>query len=184
MAHGLEDFWSKLTLTEAERVEVSEEKEWFEDGISECNKALVQIHGLPLGQMFEKIGIVFGETMGELMEMDMSDNLLAWGKYIRVKVNVSVTKLLLRGSSLEVQWGDKVLVLFRYEHLPDCCYISGRLDHHETECNLAFQLKKKKRNEGVNENMVLGCTLNTTYEAQPLAQDRVTSKWRFVTIVQ
>ena len=37
----------------------------------------VQIHGLPLGMMNEKIGIVLGEAFGEVLEVDSSEDQLA-----------------------------------------------------------------------------------------------------------
>ena len=37
----------------------------------------VQIHGLPLGLMIEKIGIVVEESMGEVFEVNTTDDQLA-----------------------------------------------------------------------------------------------------------
>lgn len=34
----------------------------------------VHIQGLPLGMMTEKIGIVIGETLGEVLEVETQDN--------------------------------------------------------------------------------------------------------------
>ncbi|XWS16886.1 hypothetical protein CRYUN_Cryun33cG0019700 [Craigia yunnanensis] len=52
----------------------------------------IQIHGLPLGLMNEKIGIVLGEALGEVLEVETSNDQLAWGKWMReLDCNVSVS---------------------------------------------------------------------------------------------
>ncbi|XVF26590.1 hypothetical protein REPUB_Repub14bG0030800 [Reevesia pubescens] len=73
----------------------------------------IQIHGLPVGMFSEKIGIVLGESIGEVLEVDMDDIRINWGRYLRIR------------------------------HLPDLCFVCGRLNHRESECDAAYQLKKR-----------------------------------------
>ncbi|XVF74360.1 hypothetical protein PTKIN_Ptkin13bG0104400 [Pterospermum kingtungense] len=78
----------------------------------------VQIQSLPVGLMSEQIGIVIGETIGEIEEVDLDENCRAWD-------------------------GGKVMVKFRYEHLSDVCYVCGMLTHQEADCHTWVQLKKE-----------------------------------------
>ena len=36
----------------------------------------------------------------------------------------------------------KVMAIFKYERLPDFCYVCGRLDHQELECDEVVRIKK------------------------------------------
>ena len=65
------------------------------------------------------------------------------GRYLKVRVAINTSKPLKRGKMLFVPRGSKVLAMFRYEHLPDFCYICGRLDHLEQDCDVVVRLKKK-----------------------------------------
>ena len=103
----------------------------------------VQIHGLPLGLMNEKIGVVLGEVIGDVEEIVTDDGKLAWGKYLTIKVSINVSNPLKRGKVLSVARQDKVLATFRYERLPDFCYVCGRLDHLKTDCDEVVWMKKE-----------------------------------------
>ncbi|XVF10263.1 hypothetical protein REPUB_Repub07fG0167400 [Reevesia pubescens] len=65
------------------------------------------------------------------------------GGFLRIRVFVNITKPLKRGTCLSLPGTEQFVVLFKYERLPDICFVCGRLDHHETECDLAFQMKKQ-----------------------------------------
>ncbi|XVF14480.1 hypothetical protein REPUB_Repub09cG0063600 [Reevesia pubescens] len=88
--------------------------------------------------MTERIGSILGESLGEVLEIDMAWFQMGWGKYLRVHVKLNVKKPLQRGTTLVTHGGDHVFVMFRYEHLPDCCFACGRLDHHESKCDVAY----------------------------------------------
>ncbi|XVF20671.1 hypothetical protein REPUB_Repub12eG0021900 [Reevesia pubescens] len=79
----------------------------------------VQIHGLPLGMMNKKVGIVLGETLGDVEEFDLSEGDVAWGRFLRVRVNINITKPLKRFSKVHVSEGGQTTILFKYERLPD-----------------------------------------------------------------
>lgn len=44
---------------------------------------------------------------------------------------------------LAIKGGQKLIVQFRYEHLPNFCYVCGSLCHQEGGCELAISLMKK-----------------------------------------
>ena len=50
-----------------------------------------------------------------------------------------------RGKMLSLVEGGKVLAMFRYERLPDFCYVCGCLDHQELDCDMVIQSKKRGR---------------------------------------
>ncbi|XVF30525.1 hypothetical protein REPUB_Repub16aG0065500 [Reevesia pubescens] len=43
---------------------------------------------------------------------------------------------------LSVESGTRLVVGFKYERLPDFCYVCGRLSHHESDCEMATSMKK------------------------------------------
>lgn len=88
----------------------------------------VQIHGLELQLLTRYVGEVLGNKVGRVMEIDCSTNSIAWGKCLRVRVLINVTKPLVRGTKVEFN-GNTSVVIFRYEKLCDFCYICGKLDH-------------------------------------------------------
>ncbi|XVE95534.1 hypothetical protein REPUB_Repub02eG0105900 [Reevesia pubescens] len=54
----------------------------------------VQIHGISNSMMNERIGMVVGESLGDVEEVDKQDGSMAWGKFLRVRVIFNVTKAL------------------------------------------------------------------------------------------
>ncbi|XVF36329.1 hypothetical protein REPUB_Repub19eG0048900 [Reevesia pubescens] len=124
----------------------------------------------------EKIGIVLGKTVGDVLELDMRENRVAWGKFLRVRVLLNVTKPLKRCCKLSKPNGGTLLVMIRYERLSDFCFVCGRLDHHESKCDIAFQLKKRdgkvKREYGqwLGANYKMGTT-RTDYQKMVIGDD-------------
>ena len=57
--------------------------------------------------------------MGEVLEVDTTDDQLAWGRWMRIRVNINVTRPIKHGKMLMVEDGKKVLALFKYERLSD-----------------------------------------------------------------
>ncbi|XVF15047.1 hypothetical protein REPUB_Repub09cG0115900 [Reevesia pubescens] len=136
MTHGLEDFWSKLSLTESERDVVQIDRGWLDEDRKDFSSCLgpscssgdithdstgrtnfdlcpfwVQVHGLPVGMMTDKIVIMLGETIGEIIEVVTKGIRLGYGRFLR------------------------------YERLPNLSFVCGRLNHHESECDQANQMK-------------------------------------------
>ncbi|XVE99180.1 hypothetical protein REPUB_Repub03eG0175100 [Reevesia pubescens] len=102
----------------------------------------VQVFGLPVGLMTEHIGIVIGDSLGDVLEVDANANQISWGKYMRIRVRINVMEPLERGTSLALKDGMKIPIAFKYERLPDLCFVCGCLSHHETECDFAVEMKK------------------------------------------
>lgn len=92
---------------------------------------LIQMHGLPMKMMIEKVGIVLGEYIGDVEEVETCKGQIAWGKNLRVRVLVNITKALVRGKMITDDQGARKLIGFKYEKMPDFCYVCSHQPHHE-----------------------------------------------------
>ena len=55
-------------------------------------------------------------------------------KFLRIRVEVPINKPLCRGGYVKNEEGGRYWVDFRYERLPNFCYIYGLLGHDEKHC--------------------------------------------------
>ena len=62
----------------------------------------VRMYDLPLACMSVEVGNQIGATMGEVEEVDVNDEGVGWGKYLRVKILLDLTKPLSRGRMLRM----------------------------------------------------------------------------------
>lgn len=70
-------------------------------------------------------------------KIDCSTNSLAWGRCLRVRVLINVTKHLVRGTRIEFN-GVESIVAFRYKKLCDFYFVCGKLNHVERDCPSLF----------------------------------------------
>lgn len=64
--------------------------------------------------MTKGIGEQIGKLIGEVEEVDVDEEGIGWVPYLKVKVSIDTTKLLMQGILLNMQ-GNKVWVYFMYE---------------------------------------------------------------------
>ena len=64
--------------------------------------------------MIEKIGAVLGESIGDMEEIDAEGRQMAFGRYLRVRVVVNISKPLKRGSRIALTGGESILAIFKY----------------------------------------------------------------------
>lgn len=95
----------------------------------------VQIYNMPFGDMAPGIGGQLGIVIGDEVEVDVDDDGIRWGPCLRVKIQLDVTKPLLRGSF--VNKGNKVWLSFKYERLPYFCFKCGIIKHGDSGCSKA-----------------------------------------------
>jgi hypothetical protein len=62
----------------------------------------VTIYKIPLGIMSKRTSKDIGDQIGKFMEVDGVENGMAMGQYLRVKVRISISKPLMRGTMVEV----------------------------------------------------------------------------------
>jgi hypothetical protein len=80
----------------------------------------VRMFNLPFACMGNDIGHQIGSTIGWVEEMETDDDGVGWGKFLRVKIRIDLTKPLARGRQLNIE-GNFVWIPFQYEHTPRFC---------------------------------------------------------------
>ena len=95
----------------------------------------IRIMNLPIKSMTREVGEDIGTAVGKLLEVDVpNENGIAWGRFLRIRVEVEIAKPLMRGCIIQVEDDKPVWVDFRYEHLPIFCYKCGLLGHSSSDC--------------------------------------------------
>ena len=69
------------------------------------------------------------------MEVDVAKSGVHWGKYLKVRVQLDVTKKLIWGKKIAIKCGEQRWIMFKYEHLPNFCYRCGMLSHELRDCS-------------------------------------------------
>ncbi|KAF5474654.1 hypothetical protein F2P56_006537 [Juglans regia] len=105
----------------------------------------IQIHNLPMICMTKEKGNVIGKSLGRLMKVDVPNDGIGWGEFLRVRVEIPLKRAVVRGRWLMVN-GHKVWVDIKYEKLPRLCFKCGWLIHGEKGC-----LRKKDEEDGVGK---------------------------------
>ncbi|KAK6163123.1 hypothetical protein DH2020_002964 [Rehmannia glutinosa] len=93
----------------------------------------VQLHHLPLGLMNKEFAKIAGNSIGRFLETDTDAFGSVMGKYIRIKVNIDITKPLHRVIHADVH-GQKRAIYLKYERLPDFCFHCGIIGHVFRDC--------------------------------------------------
>uniref|UniRef100_A0ACD5X2F2 Uncharacterized protein n=1 Tax=Avena sativa TaxID=4498 RepID=A0ACD5X2F2_AVESA len=91
---------------------------------------------LPMDFMNRAYGELIGGWIGKYISVDVDEEGFAWGKDLRIRVDVNVNQPLLRGVTLkernddvEGHWFD-----LKYKKVPHFCFDYGRLVHLEDGC--------------------------------------------------
>ncbi|CAO2816197.1 unnamed protein product [Amaranthus hypochondriacus] len=93
----------------------------------------VQVHDIP----FNIRSIAHKQKIGSLFKEFVKADEKDYREYIRLRVGINLDKPLLRGTWLPRK-NDKAWVKFKYEKLPNYCYVCGYLGHVEDECDKVF----------------------------------------------
>ncbi|OMO67876.1 reverse transcriptase [Corchorus capsularis] len=105
----------------------------------------VHIYGLPFACMTAETGLSIGKQIGIVEEVNLCGDKATWGKFLRVRISMNITKPLKRGTKVQLPLQGISVVMFKYEKLPDFCFVCGCLTHIETECEIAYTMKKNTR---------------------------------------
>jgi len=91
----------------------------------------IRVFDLPLGLMNEETARRIGNKAGRFLEVDMDEDGLAVGEFLRIKVLLDIRKPLFRGVTMEGEGWCNI----KYEFLPNFCYVCGHLGHVEKKCD-------------------------------------------------
>ncbi|TXG51438.1 hypothetical protein EZV62_023962 [Acer yangbiense] len=95
----------------------------------------VQIHNLPLMCMNRRMARYLAKQIGTVVEL-LADSRECWGRFIRVKVRIDISKPLLRCLRLNVDdSGEVTTVILLYERLPEFCYACCIIGHGLRDCH-------------------------------------------------
>ncbi|KAL7200545.1 hypothetical protein ACSBR1_032466 [Camellia fascicularis] len=124
------------------------------------SKDRCKVHGVPLDKMSKKHGETIGNCLGKLIAIEaLSDGLFLGKSFLRIRVEIDVTKPLLQGFILHrhSQSGktlSDVRILYKYKKLSEFCYDCGRIGHDNTSCK--FTSKADGANLGYGLDMRTG----------------------------
>ena len=94
----------------------------------------IQMFNLPLKSRTRETGIAIGSKLEEVLDVDVLESGVQWGKCLRVRIRIDVTKHLVRGKRVTIEGKEHCWINFRYERLPNFCYKCGMLSHGIKEC--------------------------------------------------
>ncbi|KAL5803418.1 hypothetical protein ACOSQ4_031723 [Xanthoceras sorbifolium] len=95
----------------------------------------IHIYNIPLACMNCKVARLIAEEVGTIVDFPIDSKDL-WGKFLRIKVSIDITKPLKRGIRMRLENFDTMITaLIKYERLPDFCYGCGFIAHSFRECH-------------------------------------------------
>ena len=93
----------------------------------------VRTYNLPLACMGKDFGMQIESSVGEVEDVDVLDDCIGWGKFLRVKIVIDRSKPLVRGRTIMVK-NKQIWISFQYEKLPKFCFVCGMVWHGNRKC--------------------------------------------------
>jgi hypothetical protein len=107
----------------------------------------VRMLNMPLACMSREMGQKIGASMGTVVDVDVDEDGVGWGKFLRVRIILDLTKPLSRGRFLRLR--DRTTwITFQYERIPRFCFKCGVIRHGGRGC-----VRPGGRRLQENENM-------------------------------
>lgn len=99
----------------------------------------VQAYNIPPSMQTKKTAEMIGAFLGSFKRAD-DDNLDGlWKTFMRIRVQLDVSKPLKRKMKIKPSTGDTFYIEFKYERLTTFCFICGLIGHNETNCDNLFE---------------------------------------------
>ncbi|XP_050222131.1 uncharacterized protein LOC126672225 [Mercurialis annua] len=92
----------------------------------------VRIYNLPMNCRGRAAVSKIGSKLGKIVEVDGNSG--DCNRYGRVRVNLDVSKPMIRGTKVINPLGEQCWIPFKYERLQNFCYWCGMLDHLVADC--------------------------------------------------
>ncbi|TXG63910.1 hypothetical protein EZV62_010904 [Acer yangbiense] len=131
----------------------------------------IQIPNAPLLCMTKEMGEFLGQLISELVDIDVRVSGECFGKYIRLKVAIDISKPLKRFPRIELVEGEESILLLRYERLSEYYFHCGIISHSYQECHN----KIKEGRSSVNMQFDYGPWLRAS---SPTGQNKAYSQYR------
>jgi hypothetical protein len=93
----------------------------------------IQLHDMPLTCMNREVGMRIGRSLGTVEDIDVTGDGVGWGRCLRIRVSIDITKPLERGRAIVLN-GKSTWISLKYEKLPQFCYHCGRIYHADKVC--------------------------------------------------
>ena len=107
----------------------------------------VQIHNIPERSLKVEVGELIGKSIGKVIQVANPEDNSAGSEFLRVRINIDISKPLLRCSKLRSEGKQVGWVGLKCERLPNFCYWYGRVTHGERDCEVWLQGKGSLRKE-------------------------------------
>ncbi|XP_019184964.1 PREDICTED: uncharacterized protein LOC109179941 [Ipomoea nil] len=98
----------------------------------------VQAYNIPQSMQTKKIAEMIGAFFGSFITADTEKLEGLWKDFMRVRVQLYVSKPLKRKMKVKPPKGDSFYIEFKYERLPTFCFICGLIGHNEKSCDILF----------------------------------------------
>lgn len=82
----------------------------------------IQAHNVPPGFVTEKVAMAIGSHIGNFIQVDKNNFDGKWKAFMRVRVEIDITKPLKRRMKLKKPGGEWFWINFKYERLPTFCF--------------------------------------------------------------
>ncbi|KAL5793151.1 hypothetical protein ACOSP7_001745 [Xanthoceras sorbifolium] len=85
--------------------------------------------------MTKEAGLQLGSKVGKVKDIDTGASGDCMGKFIRIRVSIDISKPLKRGIRVSLDDSEEtIILLIRYERLPEYCFGCGMVGHHVRDC--------------------------------------------------
>ena len=96
----------------------------------------VQIHNIPKRSLKVEVGELIGKSISRVIQVADPEDNGTGSEFLRVRINIDISKPLLRYSKLRSKGKQVGWVGLKYGWLPNFCYWCGRMTHGERDCEV------------------------------------------------
>jgi hypothetical protein len=136
----------------------------------------VRMYDLPLACMSREMGMRIGSSVGEVEEVEVDEDGVGWGEYLRVRIVLDLSKPISRGRILHVR-DKQYWITFKYEKLPRFCFKCGTIRHGSKGCIAPSGQKRQGQNDDAQFGPWLRVTTGGNRRFRP-GENRRDNGWK------